>query len=69
YLYADGSQLARDTRDSKVNRENVSLAKASGTRPVRRPARPAPRRGPGRHPRSPARFRSRARSLASRRDP
>ncbi|MFF9600758.1 transglycosylase domain-containing protein [Streptomyces sp. NPDC014684] len=29
YLYADGSQLARDTRDSKVNRENVSLAKVS----------------------------------------
>ncbi|MEW2254828.1 transglycosylase domain-containing protein [Streptomyces sp. NPDC047869] len=29
YLYADGSQLARDTRDSKVNRENVSLAQVS----------------------------------------
>ncbi|MGW5325059.1 transglycosylase domain-containing protein [Streptomyces sp. NPDC004014] len=29
YLYADGSQLARDTRDSKVNRENVSLEKVS----------------------------------------
>ncbi|WP_373305043.1 transglycosylase domain-containing protein [Streptomyces lucensis] len=29
YLYADGSQLARDTRDSQVNRENVSLAQIS----------------------------------------
>ncbi|MGQ4413855.1 transglycosylase domain-containing protein [Streptomyces sp. SAS_269] len=29
YLYADGSQLARDTRDSKVNRENVSLTHVS----------------------------------------
>ncbi|MFJ9836337.1 transglycosylase domain-containing protein [Streptomyces sp. NPDC101169] len=29
YLYSDGSQLARDTRDSKVNRENVSLAQVS----------------------------------------
>ncbi|MFB0619731.1 transglycosylase domain-containing protein [Streptomyces sp. AGS-58] len=26
YLYADGSQIARDTRDSQVNRENVGLA-------------------------------------------
>ncbi|MGW0879535.1 transglycosylase domain-containing protein [Streptomyces sp. NPDC002671] len=29
YLYADGSQIARDTRDSQVNRENVSLAEVS----------------------------------------
>ncbi|WP_277752757.1 transglycosylase domain-containing protein [Streptomyces sp. L2] len=29
YLYADGSQLARDTRDSQVNRENVGLAEIS----------------------------------------
>ncbi|MEW2130289.1 transglycosylase domain-containing protein [Streptomyces sp. NPDC005435] len=29
YLYADGSQLARDTRDSQVNRENVNLAEVS----------------------------------------
>jgi membrane peptidoglycan carboxypeptidase len=29
YLYADGSQIARDTRDSQVNRENVSLAQVS----------------------------------------
>ncbi|MEU5081328.1 transglycosylase domain-containing protein [Streptomyces eurythermus] len=29
YLYADGSQIARDTRDSQVNRENVSLAEIS----------------------------------------
>ncbi|MFJ7152706.1 transglycosylase domain-containing protein [Streptomyces sp. NPDC100445] len=29
YLYADGSQIARDTRDSQVNRENVGLAEIS----------------------------------------
>ncbi|MGV4986653.1 transglycosylase domain-containing protein [Streptomyces sp. NRAIS4] len=29
YLYADGSQIARDTRDSQVNRENVTLARVS----------------------------------------
>ncbi|MET7284316.1 transglycosylase domain-containing protein [Streptomyces sp. NPDC005573] len=29
YLYADGSQIARDTRDSQVNRENVGLAEVS----------------------------------------
>ncbi|MBJ7905170.1 penicillin-binding protein [Streptomyces sp. DSM 110735] len=29
YLYADGSQLARDTRDSQVNRENVNLSEVS----------------------------------------
>nr|WP_244189790.1 transglycosylase domain-containing protein [Streptomyces incarnatus] len=29
YLYADGSQIARDTRDSQVNRESVSLAQVS----------------------------------------
>ncbi|MEU8027398.1 transglycosylase domain-containing protein [Streptomyces sp. NPDC049099] len=29
YFYADGSQIARDTRDSQVNRENVSLAEVS----------------------------------------
>ncbi len=29
YLYADGSQIARDTRDSQVNRESVSLAEVS----------------------------------------
>lgn len=29
YLYADGSQIARDTRDSQVNREKVTLAEIS----------------------------------------
>ncbi|WKE73885.1 transglycosylase domain-containing protein [Streptomyces sp. WP-1] len=29
YLYADGSQIARDTRDSQVNREKVTLAEVS----------------------------------------
>ncbi|MEV6111026.1 transglycosylase domain-containing protein [Streptomyces sp. NPDC052109] len=29
YLYADGSQIARDTRDSQINRENVGLAQVS----------------------------------------
>ncbi|MEU2713337.1 transglycosylase domain-containing protein [Streptomyces sp. NPDC007205] len=29
YFYADGSQIARDTRDSQVNRENVGLAEVS----------------------------------------
>ncbi|MFH8340325.1 transglycosylase domain-containing protein [Streptomyces sp. AM6-12] len=29
YLYADGSQIARDTRDSQVNREKVTLSEVS----------------------------------------
>ncbi|MER6030412.1 transglycosylase domain-containing protein [Streptomyces sp. NPDC001851] len=29
YFYADGSQIARDTRDSQINREKVSLAEVS----------------------------------------
>ncbi|MER7919949.1 MULTISPECIES: transglycosylase domain-containing protein [unclassified Streptomyces] len=29
YLYADGSQIARDTRDSQVNREKVTLGEIS----------------------------------------